>query len=51
MSGSAVRIVVAEHPKSGGTWVVGMLGDALSLSKRDIYVGDGFDWFDLSEHP
>jgi Sulfotransferase domain len=46
-----VKIVVTEHPKSGGTWVVSMLGDALSLPKRDIYVRDGFDWFDVRAHP
>src|SRR5262245_50822533 len=28
-----------------------MLGDALSVPKRDVYVDDGFDRFDLSEHP
>lgn len=46
-----MRIVVTEYPKSGGTWVVSMLGDALRLPKRDIYVRDGFRAFDISRHP
>jgi len=31
--------------------VVSMLGDALHLPKRDIYVKTGFDLFDISKHP
>src|SRR5688572_21416079 len=46
-----MRIVVTEYPKSGGSWVVSMLGSALQLPKRDIYVGDGFDLFDVTKHP
>ncbi|WP_133716049.1 sulfotransferase domain-containing protein [Methylocaldum gracile] len=45
------RIVLSEYPKSGGSWVVSMLGDALQLPKRDIYVRDGFNLFDISKHP
>lgn len=45
------RIVVAEYPKSGGTWFVNLLGDALSLPKRDIYVDDGYNVFDVTKHP
>jgi hypothetical protein len=46
-----MRIVVTEYPKSGGSWVVSMLGYALQLPKRDIYVGDGFSLFDVMKHP
>lgn len=46
-----MRLVVTEYPKSGGTWVVSMLGDALNVPKRDIYVRDGFKAFDISQHP
>ena len=53
-----MRIVVAEYPKSGGTWIVGMLGDALRLPKRDIYISDQHHWLedsskgiDLRRHP
>lgn len=45
------RIVVSEYPKSGGTWIVSMLGDALRLPKRDIYVGDDYRAFDVRQHP
>ncbi|MBM7866607.1 hypothetical protein GTO89_08700 [Heliobacterium gestii] len=45
------RIIVAEYPKSGGTWFVSLLGDALSLDKRDIYVQDGYDAFAVNKHP
>jgi hypothetical protein len=46
-----MRLVVTEYPKSGGTWVVSMLGDALNLPKRDVYVKTGFQAFDISQHP
>jgi hypothetical protein len=46
-----MRIVVTEFPKSGGTWITSLIGDALDLPKRDIYVGDGYQWLDLSVHP
>jgi Arc/MetJ family transcription regulator len=45
------RIIVAEYPKSGGSWVVSLLGDALGLPKRDIYVADGYSAFDIAKHP
>ena len=46
------RVVVVEYPKSGGSWVVGVLADALGLPKRDIYIGDGVRTaFDLATHP
>ncbi len=46
-----LRIVVAEYPKSGGTWIVSVLGDALGLPKRDIYVSDEYKSFDVRKHP
>ncbi len=46
-----LRIVVTEYPKSGGSWITGMLGDALGLAKRDIYVGDDYKVLDLQKHP
>ncbi len=46
-----MRIVITEYPKSGGTWVVGMVGDALDLPKRDIYVTDSYTAFDVRKHP
>jgi hypothetical protein len=45
------RVVVAEYPKSGGSWLVSMLGDALGQPKRDIYVADGYRAFDIAKHP
>lgn len=45
------KIVVVEYPKSGATWLVGMIGDTLSLKKRDIYVNEGYSAFDVSKHP
>jgi hypothetical protein len=44
-------IVVTEFPKSGGTWITSMLGEALDLPRRDIYVRPGFDLFDIKSHP
>jgi hypothetical protein len=29
-----MRFVVAEYPKAGGTWVVGLIGDAVGLRAR-----------------
>lgn len=46
-----MRIVVAEHPKSGGTWIVSLLADTLGLPKRDIYISDGYSHFDVAKHP
>lgn len=45
------RIIVTEYPKSGGTWIVSLLGDCLGLAKRDIYVDDKFKLFDVHKHP
>jgi hypothetical protein len=46
-----MRLVVTEYPKSGGTWLVGLLGDALGLPKRDLYVDEGYRAFDVTRHP
>ncbi len=46
-----VKIFVNEYPKSGGSWLVNLLGDALGLPKRDIYVADGYDQFAIAKHP
>jgi Sulfotransferase domain len=46
-----LRIVIAEYPKSGGTWIVSVIGDALGLPKRDIYVNDEYKSFDVRKHP
>lgn len=32
------RIIVAEYPKSGGTWLVSMIAKILDLPRRDIYI-------------
>jgi Sulfotransferase domain len=45
------RIIVTEYPKSGGTWIVSLLGDCLGLPKKDIYVDDKFKLFDVHKHP
>jgi hypothetical protein len=34
---SFMRVLVSEYPKSGGTWIVSLIGDALGLPKRDLY--------------
>ncbi|MGO4222722.1 sulfotransferase domain-containing protein [Lysobacter sp. TAF61] len=44
-------IVVSEFPKSGGSWIVSLLGAALQVPCRDLYVRPGFDLFDISSHP
>ncbi|WP_233862478.1 sulfotransferase domain-containing protein [Paraburkholderia adhaesiva] len=44
-------IVLTEYPKSGGSWITSLIGDALNVPKRDIYVRPGFDLFDTSDHP
>jgi hypothetical protein len=46
-----LRIVVNEYPKAGGSWVVNLVGDALDLPKRDIYVSDSYRAFDVRKHP
>jgi hypothetical protein len=46
-----LRIVIAEYPKSGGTWIAGVIGDALGLPKRDIYVSDAYKSYDWRKHP
>lgn len=47
------RIIVAEYPKSGGSWLVSMLSSLFELPARDIYVsGDKFlPGFDIRQHP
>lgn len=50
-STSRLRITVVEYPKSGGTWLVSMLGDYFDIPKRDIYVRDGYNVFDITKHP
>jgi len=44
-------IVISEFPKSGGSWIVSMVGDALQIPCRDIYMRPGFDLFDGKKHP
>jgi len=47
-----MKIVVTEYPKSGGNWIVNLLGDSLGLPKRDLYdVLSNHSHFDLSRHP
>ncbi|MGO9952254.1 MAG: sulfotransferase domain-containing protein [Dissulfurispiraceae bacterium] len=46
-----MKIIVAEFPKSGGSWLVSMLGDALSYPKRDLYTTDRYSFFDTTLHP
>ena len=46
-----MRIIVTEFPKSGGSWLVSMLGDILSLPKRDLYTNDKTSFFDPTLHP
>lgn len=33
-----MRIIVAEYPKSGGSWLCNLLGELLQIPARDIYV-------------
>lgn len=44
-------IIISEFPKSGGSWIVSMIGDALGIPCRDIYMRPGFDLFDGKKHP
>lgn len=44
------RIIVNEYPKAGGTWLVSLIGTALSLPMRDIYIDQGFNVFDARRH-
>jgi hypothetical protein len=44
-------IIVTEYPKSGGSWITSMIGEALGLFKRDIYMRSGFNLFDTTDHP
>lgn len=44
-------VVITEYPKSGGSWIVSMLGDLLKVPKRDIYVNSDFNLFDIKKHP
>jgi len=48
---SGLRVVVTEYPKSGGSWLTSMLGDALQIPKRDIYVDENHKTFDVTKHP
>src|SRR5689334_10839384 len=45
------RVIVVEYPKCGGSWLTSLLGDALGLPKRDIYISDGYNAFDVARHP
>lgn len=45
------RIVVTEYPKSGGTWLVSMLGSACGMPCRDIYVSKNYQAFEVRRHP
>lgn len=47
------RIVVVEYPKSGGSWLVNILGHILGLPKRDIYVNSSEPnrFINVSKHP
>lgn len=47
------KIVVVEFPKSGASWFVTMIGHALSIPVRDIYVRDDSysHVFDIRKHP
>lgn len=38
--GCDIMIIVVEYPKSGGTWLVSLLGDLLNKPKRDVYIND-----------
>lgn len=44
-------IVLTEFPKSGGSWIVSLLGEVLKIPRRDIYVRPGFDLFEITKHP
>ena len=46
-----LKIVVAEYPKSGGSWLSSLLAQSLGIAVRDIYVNDDFKTFDISKHP
>ncbi len=46
-----MRIVLTEYPKSGGTWVASMLGDAQGLPKRDLYTDESWRRFGIFSHP
>jgi hypothetical protein len=46
-----LRIVIAEYPKSGGSWITGLIGDALGLPKRDIYFSEEYKSFNFWKHP
>lgn len=48
-----MKILVAEYPKSGGTWLTNLIGDALGLPKRGLGVAlnNGKIFFDVRQHP
>lgn len=45
-----LKIIVAEYPKSGGSWFTSLLAKSLDIHARDIYQSGNFN-FDLSKHP
>ena len=45
------KVVITEYPKSGGTWITSLIGDALAVPKRDIYITDAYKSFDPRRHP
>jgi len=47
-----MHIVVNEYPKSGGSWLTSLLGDALDFKKRDIYItSHNTVPYRIQEHP
>jgi len=46
-----MRIVVTEYPKSGGSWLTNLIADAIGFPKRDIYVNNGYNLFEITKHP
>lgn len=48
---SDFKIIVAEFPKSGGSWFTSLLAKSLDIEARDIYVNVDYKAFDISKHP
>jgi hypothetical protein len=44
-------IILTEYPKSGGNWITSLIGEALNIPRRDIYMRPGFDQFETTHHP